>query len=205
VETLYTEDEFKIFVKELFKRQKSPYLFVSEFIKEIFNRNYSDWNFILSKEELKNCKLDYFKHYTEKITAIDRTFFWIYHYCGYKEWVNVESSNHYAQQDISPSEEAKNIFKECAKRLIENFLKNIITKNADIHEQKLYSITSVVRDVWNGWDNFENFLSEFDEQQVKYMEEFKDFFNKCKEVNFEKYIEYDFNRIDLTDALLFNR
>ncbi|MDR0830490.1 MAG: KAP family NTPase [Prevotellaceae bacterium] len=210
VEGFYTQEEFHSFIKELFQKQKPPYLFVSDFINNSFKESAFSWGFELSKEELIEQKLYYFQQYAESIASIDKYFFWLYHYCGYTEWVDSGNSRRSAQE-IAPLQDAKNIFKNCAKRLIDNFLKNIITKRVninDMHDIKskkiCYSITNVVFNVWESWENFEKFLLEFDEQKVPNLKEFKDFFSKCKEVNFERYIEYEFKEIDLTNALLLN-
>ena len=206
IKVFYLNDEFKIFIKELFNRQKSPYLFASMFISHIFRVNAFGWNFVLDKDELINQKQNYFKQYAEATKTITKEFFWLYDLCKYMEWFE-NGNNSRSPKDIPPSEEAKNIFKQCAKKLIDNFLKNIITVNVNVNtdeQKKYYSVASVVRNVWSDWDNFEKFLLEFDEKQVPTLREFKNFFDECKKVNFERSIEFNFEEIDLTDALLFN-
>jgi hypothetical protein len=199
-----TKDEFETFVETLFKTQKPPYLFVSNLMNHIFQSNSFNWEFVLSEKKLIDQKLSYFKQYAEGITTLDVHFFWLYNYCTHNKWVKT-GDNSGTYEKHAPKE-AKCIFKECAKRIIDDFLKNIVSRNPRFYddEEQLYSILPVIKDIWEGWDNFENFLLEFDERQVKSLKEFKDFFNKCKEINFQQYIKYDFETIDLTDALLFS-
>jgi hypothetical protein len=205
VQSLYTKEEFEQFVMKLFKDQASPYTFISDFINYIFDREgITSWDFILPVEDLKQQKLDFFSEYASKISSIDRHTFHLFHYCKYKNWVT-NGGNSYSSEEVLP-EQAKEIFKKCALTLPGSFIKNIISSNYRFREEekKLYSIVQTVKLVWDNWDNFESFLFELNEDQVSGLREFKTFFEACKKVNFNYYVEFNFVEIDLTDALLFS-
>lgn len=205
VRLLYTEEEFQQFVCEVFLNQESPYTSISDFINYIIEREgISDWNFTIPKEELKQQKIEYFRKYAAGIDRIDRYLFHLFHYCKFKNWTPLGGGS-YQPQEILP-DDAKEIFKTCASRLPDSFLKNIVSSNYRFREEerKLYSIVQTVKLAWDNWDNFESFLFELNEDQVSVLREFKTFFEACKKVNFNYYVEFNFVEIDLTDALLFN-
>lgn len=219
-----SEDEFKVFVNGVFDTQVAPYLFVSEFTHSILSDISSVGAypmsevdkggslFILTKEELIEKKRKYFKQYAEETDKIDRNFFFLYHSCGYTKWVKSDSNRHYYPVEVQPTENGnvKEIFIACAERLSDCFLRSnkIIHSALDTlsvgSNEKLFRISQVVFDVWDGWDNFETFLSDVeakntnDEQKLKIIKEFKDFFKKFKEAHFT-YIKYDFKVIAISD------
>ena len=55
----------------------------------------------------------------------------------------------------------------------------------------LYYITSDISKTFQDWDSFESFINGRDETQSEGLKEFKDFYQKLKEANFEA-IKYDF-------------
>ena len=205
IQSLYTKEEFQQFVMEVFKNQATPYSFISDFINYIFDREgITSWDFALTDEDLKQLKLDFFSKYTTQISSIDRHVFHLFHYCKYKNWIP-NGGNSYSSEEVLP-EQAKEIFKKCVSILPESFIKNIISSNYRFREEekKLYSIVQTVKLIWDNWDNFESFLFELNEDQISGLREFKTFFEACKKVNFNYYVEFNFVEIDLSDALLFN-
>jgi len=200
----HNKDSFFAFVEQIFKNQKPPYEFISDFIFSIFEDiSISDWNFILPMEDLITMKLEFFRSYTSSIDTIDIHLFRLYHYCSYKKRVSKGSGTYYTEE--VPSLKAKELFIECAARMPRDFIKNIITINSPIiNENSIYSLSKIIPNVWDSWDNFESFILSLDVETVLGLKEFKIFFSKCKDVNFKRYIEFDFNEIDLSDALLLN-
>lgn len=198
-----TQNDFIIFVQQLFKDQKASYSYASALIRYIFDNAILEWNFILPRDLLIAQKLEYFTNYSKSINKIDIQFFRLFSYCNYKEWIL--QGNTY-QTKVIRLEESKKIFIECASRILESFIKNIISKTSNIYSSnsKNYSILKTVTDVWDSWDNFEVFLFGLNEEDVSGLAEFKIFYSKCKEVNFEHYIDFDFKEIDLSDAVLFS-
>lgn len=47
--------------------------------------------------------------------------------------------------------------------------------------------------VWESWDKFEGFINNMNEKEIQGLKEFKEFYQKCKENDFN-YIEYTFKR-----------
>ncbi len=193
-------DEHHAFVIDVFDNQQKPYMFVSAFIDVVNEKNI---NSILTKEEIIYFKLKYFESYADQTAVFDIGVFHLFHYCNYIDYTFEENRIH--SKKILP-EKAKEIFKECAKRLPESFMKNIISKKfAFINEVNHYNIlksSSLL--VWGNWDSLESFIWDLDEENIKGLHEFKEFFIQCKAHNFERYIPFDFKELDLSDALLFN-
>lgn len=204
VSNLYqTEQEFRIFVKRIFEQQPSPFILISDFINIIFEKTgLSQWDFILSKEDLKSYKIHFFELYSKSIDKIDIYFFWLRSFCDYSDWVS-SGGNSYTKKERE-QEEAKNIFIACASRLPASFIKNVISKASYFPQEKdplQYSILKTILKVWESWDKFEEFINNMNEKEIQGLKEFKEFYQKCKENDFN-YIEYTFNEIDLSDALL---
>lgn len=203
VQTFYPkEEQYAEFVQDLFENQPSPYSFISDFIFHIFKHTYADWKFIIPEKVLIELKLQQFRQYATLTNKFDKYLFWLFNRCDYVKYNLV--GNSYISENFE-SDEAKKIFQKCATRLIDNFLKNIITTDPRPGEDNnQYSIGKIVPKVWDSWDKFEHFLEKFDEDKVTGLSEFKGFYTQCKEVNFERYIPYTFKTIDLSDALLFS-
>lgn len=206
VSNLYkTEDEFRAFVKKIFEQQLSPFILISDFINVILEQiGLFQWDFVLSKDDLKAYKIHFFRLYAEDINKIDLHFFQLRSYCDYFERVSAEG-NSYSKKERE-QEEAKIIFIDCASRLPASFIKNIISKTSYFPREDgplQYSILKTVLKVWDSWDKFEEFINSMNEKEIEGLKEFKEFYRKCKQNDFN-YIEYTFNEIDLSDALLFS-
>lgn len=196
VDNYYTKEEFHTFVLQLFEKRESPYTYVSLLMNHIFNiRRFNGWEFILTEEELKTLKLKFFKDYSEKTTSFDSDFYRLYDFCYYNYWE--ESPNNSVFKNKKIIDGAKDIFKTSAKRLPESFVKSIIKKgfNPPIYTNKLYCTDVFILDVWGNWDNFDSFINEIEESE--WIIEFKDFYTKCKEEKYEKYIEYEFKELKI--------
>jgi len=206
IKSLYiNKAEFEKFVIDLFQKQNSPFQFVSNFMNNIIEDiSIGKWDFILEKEFLLNQKLSYFKEYTENALEFDRYVIRLFYLSRYKEWTEIQSNNTYRPKEIL-QDDAKDIYKVAATRLIESFIRNIITKTDDSHreDEDFYSIQNSAQLVWGSWDEFYLFLNEFDTKQVKGLAEFKLFYEKCKKKEFG-YVKFNFKEIDLTNAVLFS-
>jgi hypothetical protein len=155
----------------------------------------------MPKADLIKLKIEFFKKYCAKVDSIDRNVFYLFHYCRHKEYRN-DGGGTYSSTLVLP-DEAKEIFKLTATRLLQSFLKNIISTNARITgDKELFSIVKSVEKVWDNWDNFESFINV--QEETEELIEFKNFYAKCKKVNFSNYVEFKFEKIDLTEALLFH-
>lgn len=196
------ENEFHSFVLNVFQNQLSPYMFVSPLLDVIFENEFTDWKFILSNDELVHLKLTYFEQYTAHADVFDTYVFWLFNYCYYKQYIKKDNSLY--SEKVLPNE-AKEIFKSCALKLPDTFIMNFISPNNPIRKTNpLYTILKrPTFQVWESWENFELFIWSLDESKIQGLKEFKNFFTECKKVNFDRYIEFEFKEIDLTDALLF--
>ncbi|WP_321375014.1 P-loop NTPase fold protein [uncultured Draconibacterium sp.] len=202
VKNFYAENELQQFVCKLFKNEESPYLYISGFLDYIFEyEGITEWKFIIPRADLIKLKIGFFKKYCENASTFDRNVFYLFHYCRYKEYQAVGGST-YQSFWVLP-QEAKDIFKDTANRLLQSFFKNIISTNPRlIGGKQLFSLVKSLEMAWDDWGNFESFI--YDLEETEELAEFKSFYEKCKNVNFNNYVEFKFDKIDLTDALLFN-
>jgi len=202
-----SKDDLKHFIVAVFKSQEPPFDFSSAFIHHIIEKtsNIHDWGFILSIEELVDLKCWHFKQYSSITTVFDKDTFFLYDACKYKLWENKTGSDSYTQVKYLP-DNAKTIFIECAERLIESFIKNIIARSRSfsMDESPLYyAINNIAKEVWGDWSKFEEFIDSFDEENVKGLHEFKQLYEKTKSSDYN-YVEFEFKDIDLNDAVLFS-
>lgn len=207
VSAFYTsKEEFKLFINNLFNEQEEPYIIISKFIVTLFEK--LTLEFILPKDELLKYKIKYFKEYSSKTLKFDKPIFWLFNYCDYKEWESSDGSRYTAKERTQ--NDAKKLFIDCARRIPESFIINIIsepnhyTNDREKDNPKLYSVLNqMIVKAWDTYDDFEAFIFSLDEEKVKGLSEFKDFYAKCKADDF-RYIEYSFKEIDLSNAILFS-
>jgi len=206
VKSLYTnKDEFQNFVVDLFQKQTRPFMYVSNFMNKIIeDTSINNWDFVLEKRFILNKKLSYFKEYAEKAEVFDRYVFRLFYLSRYKNWTEIQSNGTYRSTEVL-QEEATEIYKKTAERLIDSFIMNVITKTDDSHreDEDFYSIQNSALLVWGTWDDFYEFLDKFDSEKVNGLTEFKLFYEKCKSNEF-RYVKFNFEEIDLTDAVLFS-
>ena len=200
------KQDLKRFIMDVFKSQEPPYDFSSAFIHHVMEKtsNIHSWGFILSIEELVDLKCWQFKQYSSITMTFDKNTIFLYDACKYKLWENKTGSDSYTQVKYLP-DNAKAIFIECAERLIESFIKNIIAKSRSFSmddEPLSFTINNIAKEVWGDWSKFEEFIGSFDDEKVKGLYEFKRLYEKTKADDY-KYVEFEFNDIDLTDAILF--
>ena len=202
VKNFYTENEFELLVSKVFCDEPSPYRYVSVFLDYIFEyAGITEWKFIIPKADLIKLKIDFFKKYCENASTFDRNVFYLFHYCRYKEYHAVGGGTY--QSSLVLPQEAQDIYKDTATRLLQSFLKNIISTNPRfIGGKQLFLLVKSLEMAWDDWGNFESFINDLEETEE--LAEFKSFYEKCKNVNFNNYVEFKFEKIDLTDALLFN-
>lgn len=202
-----SEQDYKQFVEHTLESQESPYIFISKFLNTIIDSSdYEEWSFIVDKEKIKKYKLQYFQSYSSKIAEFDKYTFWLYNYCKYQERTPKGVGSGHYESVSKQQDQANTIFIDCALRIPHSFIKNIIALPKyppDEERPKQYSLLYMVTSVWGSWENFEYFVNDLSEGDVKGLTEFKDFYQKLKENGYQC-IDYNFKEIDISDALLFS-
>lgn len=84
--------------------------------------------------------------------------------------------------------------KELAKENIELFLSYVISSRT--FTTKEYTIAGKVSEIWGGWDVFQDYIMSIPEPTTAIVE-FQVFLKTCKEVNFEKYVPFEFKHMKI--------
>lgn len=200
VERYYAEENgheiLKTFVKGLFEQARSPYSFESDLIRHL-NNEFSD-TFVLSKEELKEICLDYFRTYCQEIDKIDSNVWHLFHSCKQTEWVPA-GGNSYSKQENMP-EETKEIMKDfILNQDLDGFLFAII--DIEPFDQKKFSISNVIIGLFGNWKAFEEELSLKDEKESKYLKEFREFLTVYAAKNYSQYVDFNFEVIPIEEKM----
>jgi hypothetical protein len=200
VERYYPEENgyeiLKTFVKGLFEQARSPYSFESDLLRHL-NNQFSD-TFVLTKKDLTEMCLAYFRKYCEETDKIDSGVWHLFHCCKQTEWIPA-GGNSYSKQEIMP-EETKKIMKDFSlNKDLDGFLFAII--DLDPFDQKKFSISNVIIDLFGNWNVFEEELSQKDESESKYLNEFREFLTVYAAKNYSQYVDFNFKVIPIKEKI----
>jgi len=186
------EDEYTAFVYNIFKEAPEPYLFDIEFIFTVLDK-YSS-SFVISEDKLNELRIEYFKKYLSNALKLDNNIWHLFHYNddiirepqGPNTFRIIKKKNQIAIQ----------LFIEFIKEKdLDGFLYEIITREP--FNKKRFAISEIVPKIFGSFDEFEKFLNSFNEDNYKNLKEFKVFFDKFKETEFKRYVEFNFKDIDI--------
>lgn len=188
------EEEYQKFVVKLFEDAPSPFSFDIEFIYSCFRKRILSDEFIVKKDDLQRIRLQYLDSYIKEAKTFDSNIWHLYHYNDL-----VETSNHVGnsfQINNNKNPEATKLIKAFIKEKgLDDFLKAIIS--IEPFDRNSFVVSDIIPKMFENFDTFGDFLSEFNEDDYKYLREFKDFYSKLKAVNYNRYIKYDFKDIPL--------
>ena len=194
----YKPNDFVQFLTTLFNEQKFPYLFASFFINHTLNNisKNKKSNFPLQEDALLEQNIQYLKKYSDECSQVDKRLFWLYNNCYYERW---KKDSNLLVGISNPITDADKLFVKCATNHPESFIRNTIIEKLDESlNGKKFNIDEAVKKGFQSWDKFEIFHSHLSEEQVKGINEFKDFYQRFKKANFKE-IEYDFKVIKPKD------
>ncbi|WPP49653.1 KAP family P-loop NTPase fold protein [Catalinimonas niigatensis] len=184
------------FVNELFDQAASPFHFESDFIKYL-NGRFSD-SFPLTKEELKRKSLDYFRRYCSETDKLDRWVWYLFYRCEQTEWIPTGHNSH-VSQDNMPAEAKEIMVDFIFNKDLDGFLFEII--DIESFKQKTFAINGAVLKVFNSWESFQEKLVEINEQNSKYLNEFKEFLAEFASKNYSQYVEFQFETIPVKEKM----
>ncbi len=78
---------------------------------------------------------------------------------------------------------------------LDDFLFAIITKEP--FDKGLFAVSNIIPKMFEHFNAFGTFLDEFNEADFKYLKEFKEFYSKLKEVDYGRYIKFNFEVIPI--------
>lgn len=194
VKLLYkTKDYYKTFLKAQLDQAEEPYTFEADFVN--YAREHGWQEFILSESELFNYSKVYLARYLESVDKFDSNVWWL-----------LQDSVLYRKEDVSGggyrkipyyNNEIRDLMKAfIAAKAIDNFIFAIIDCN--MRDMKTYTISKVVLDIFNDWEDLKDFMNEH-KSDGDNVTEFLEFYEACKEVNFGQYIPFEFKVIQVED------
>ncbi|MBI2268784.1 MAG: hypothetical protein HYU69_00330 [Bacteroidetes bacterium] len=187
------KESLRAFIKGLFDNAKPPYSFEADLIRSL-NHQFSD-SFPLTKEELRNLSLHYFKTYCDQVPKLDNSVYRLFHCCKQTEWVPAGGSAHTSKESVP--EEAITIMKDFIKKDLDGFLFSWI--DFDVFKETTFSVSNFPSVLFGSWQAFEEYLLQQDESKWKYLAEFKQLFSSYKEKNFSIYVPFDFKVIPVSE------
>lgn len=158
-----------------------------------------DKSFPLTKEELKELSIDYFKEYCSEVDHLNYNVWYLFHRCKQTEKVKV-GENLYRNQETIP-EEVKEIMKSFLDKDIDSFILSIIKIDHDLADQKVFAVSNVILEIFGSWQAFENELDQREGESNKYLQEFKAFLAEFASTNYSQYVHFDFKIIPIQDKL----
>lgn len=185
------EEDYRLFIINIFEKAPSPYSFEIEFIFNIFNDHTFSYNFVVPKEMFEEIRLNYFRKYLKEVINLDHYVWDLY---NYNDLINViQKHGNYVEIVKSKNPVASELLIDFIKtKCLDDFLRQIIIPERD---REMYTIDPIIPQMFGNHENFEEFLDSFEVNNYKYLREFKDFYKKNKEVNFVIYIKYEFKDI----------
>jgi len=191
-----SEEDFREFILDIFKKAPSPYVFESEFIYNTFDRHSITYNFIIPKEEFQKIRIDYFKSYLSEASRLDNNIWLLYHLNDLIEAIPQNGNSYQIQKEQNP--EATKLFIDFIKeKALDEYLFNIIAVQP--FNEQLYGVGSIVPTMFGSFEKFKKFLEQFDDKDYNYLGEFKQFYNKLANNNYNSYIEFSFNIIPVSE------
>lgn len=188
--TEHGKEQYRAFIRGFFERAQSPYFFESEVATEITNHFMEDFG--LDKSEFESILISYFRKYCEANRKLDTNVWGLYRNC--KRTNREDLGNNHYKRHAETFPEANQIFKELIDSDFDNFLLAMIRSEK---KSDLFEISNFVSILYGSWSDFERLLDSKKENEWKYLSEFKQIFDKFKEVEFSKRVEFKFNVIPI--------
>lgn len=188
--------KLKSFVKSLFLEAKSPYSFEADFIRYA-NMEFSD-TFPLTKNELTEINLGYFKSYCDTTDKLDNNVWNLFHNSKQTNWVS-SGGNSYQKQEVIP-DETKVIMKDFVlNKDLDGFLLALI--DPEPFDQKKFSISNFAVALFDNWVTFKQILEEQNEEKWNYLGEFKSLLSAYESKNYSQYVDFKFNKIPIEEKI----
>lgn len=199
IDKFYTGEEgeraYYAFFKSLVDRAKSPYVFESGLFNEM-NKLSESFSFPFTPDEMLTFNLRFFKSYCEQTKKLENPHWLLFHNCRKYHYSNTLNDSVLISSDIIGK--AKVI---CRNFLIEKDLDGFILWAIELEmpDETRYSINDVVSSIFNSMEEFEKIILELEDEESKYLEEFKEFIKKLTNVispwQHKHYIDFDFKVI----------
>lgn len=181
----FTEEEHKAFIENILNEKSTSnftirFLAYSAYREKPINGLSSDAN--------QRIRLEIFKNMAKNNTSLDE----IYNALKYTNEYNVIKDGGLYKEVRHP--EAYKTFIEYAKRNPINVISYFIIDKV-IENKRYFGISDIIKEIWGGWDAYEEFLKNIENHNAE-KEEYLEFFSLFK-YNTYKYISFDFKHIHI--------
>jgi hypothetical protein len=189
-------ESLKEFILKLLTKAASPFTYEAAFIRHV-NAEFSD-SFSLTKNELSELVINYFKTYCQHVQKLDNSVWHLYHCCRKTEWLSGGGGS-YHKNEFMP-EEVKEIMKKfILNKDLDGFLLSSI--DPEPFDQNKFAIGNFVPDLFGDWLSFKVTLDQQSEEKWKFLKEYKDFLMAYEKPNFSYYVEFNFKVIPIKEKL----
>lgn len=180
-----TGTDFKEFIIGLFKQASSPYVFESSLIYYLLENSY-----LVRKQwmaEFQRLRLDYLECYLREAPSVNFKAMRLFVNNGEIKLKYIQDG----EQPVVPSNPTarEQMLAFIKKNTDDGFLKLLI-----LSDFENFTIGNYIKDIFESFEAFEDYINQLDEDQFKYLEEFKAFFGKFKENDY-KSVSFKFNVI----------
>jgi hypothetical protein len=188
------------FILTVFSEAPSPYIFEASLIYTIISNYFKPDFFPISQDDLHAFSLHYLKTYAIQTSKINRTLFELFWRTERVEFTE-RSGTVYTSKYIP--EEAKDVMKELfQEKNLNNFLRWAIEKEP--FGKNAWAVSKTVVDIFDSWENFENWLKGQQIDVWEYLPEFLRFFEAFKNKKYDVYIPFDFKTIPVDTPIDFS-
>jgi hypothetical protein len=185
------KEQYQLFVRSLFEKSNSPYIFEAE-VASLINNDFSD-DFGLPKEEFEKILVNYFRTYCNEKETLDKNTWRLFYSCQRTNRQDVGGGRFTRTYEFLP--EAKEIMRSVILKNFDTFLLRII--NPEVYNQKSFAVSEFSIEMYDSWTAFKELLSQMDEEKWTYLKEFKEFFQKFEEHNFSIFVPFEFKVIPI--------
>lgn len=181
-----SENELKEFIDKIFNNAIYPYIYQAQVLNAINSNAFrEEMEFVLNVDEINNILKSYMLKYLDETTALDNSFWTLFKLCK-----KLSFDNGFKVFTIYDEVKEKIIDALNDEDNVEFFIKSIIERGMDNDVGKIHIKT--IEDIFDSVENFEELiLIDIDEEKTPLKFEFKDFYLKVKNNNWEEVI-YDF-------------
>jgi hypothetical protein len=193
-------EEYQKFVFEILKSSPSPYIFDCEFIYHIIKNHSYSYNFIIPLKDLQSLRFSYLKSYLSEAVSFDQNVWSLYHHNDQFEisYTN-ESESAFTTSKTKDPLATKAIINFIENKALDEFLFAII--NYEHFNNETFSLSGIIPEMFGDYEGLTNFISTFNQDDYKYLKEFKEFNKKLKEINYTNFISFDFKAIPIQKKL----
>ncbi|WP_343604821.1 P-loop NTPase fold protein [Fluviicola sp.] len=185
-------EDYKQFLLSIFKTSEQPYRFLAEFASYMIRNEYLLESFPLSKNDLTEITLNYFKCYLKFASIPDDRIWDLYHCCNTFLYEN-------DKKYMVPNKEANKIFIEYIYSNSINlkwFVQSVITNER--RNQNHFYLSRIIKDIFDSFDQFKLTFCDSKILGSDYQMEFELFLNRSAEAKYQA-IEFQFEVIPIKE------